>query len=342
MRILVTGGAGFIGSHAVRRFLDEGCEVLTVDKLTYAGSLKNLGPYKDRAGHRFEHLDICSAKKILHLMEDFRPDAVLHAAAETHVDRSIDGPDLFIQTNIVGTHAMIDAATHYWQGAGCRDNFRFVHLSTDEVYGSLGPEGFFTETSPYQPNSPYSASKASSDLLVRGYHKTYGIPAVILNAANTYGPNQFPEKLIPLMILTALQEKPLPVYGKGNNVRDWVYVSDHADALWRVVSTPHAVGSYCLGGGTEITNIDIVTKICSLLDEKQPRKNGLKHLELISHVTDRPGHDFRYASVSAKLQAETGWSPAVSIEAGLNMTVDWYLQNRDRFTAMLPKKRMGL
>lgn len=343
MRVFVTGGAGFIGAHMVRRLLAEGCDVLNVDKLTYAGSLENLGEDRNHPRHRFELADICDDAKMRALFADFKPDCVLHMAAESHVDRSIDGPQVFIQTNIVGTHTMVKAAYDYWQGldAGKKENFRFVHLSTDEVFGALGESGFFDESTPYQPNSPYAASKASSDLLVRSYWKTYKLPVVIVNSSNNYGPGQYPEKLIPLIILSALEEKPLPVYGEGQQVRDWLYVEDHVDGLWAVLTKAAPGQSYCIGGGNEIRNLDLVKRICAILDGRQPRSGGQPYAALIAFVKDRPGHDFRYATDTAKIQRDLGWTPATPFGDGLIKTVEWYLREQARLIALPARDRQG-
>jgi dTDP-glucose 4,6-dehydratase len=343
MRVLVTGGAGFIGSHVVRRLLRAGCDVLNIDKLTYAGSLDNLYDDRNHPKHRFEQIDICDDVSVRALFSDFKPDAVLHMAAESHVDRSIDGPQVFIDTNIVGTHTMVKAAYDYWLPLGNtqRENFRFVHLSTDEVFGALGETGFFHEETPYQPNSPYAASKASSDLLVRSYWKTYKFPAVIVNASNNYGPNQYPEKLIPLMILSALEEKPLPVYGEGQQVRDWLYVEDHVDGLWAVLTKAAAGQSYCIGGGNEIRNLQLVNRLCEILDNLQPRSNGEPYSALITFVKDRPGHDFRYATETKKIQRDLGWIPATSFDKGLMKTIEWYLHEQDRLISLPARARQG-
>ncbi len=343
MRVLVTGGAGFIGSHMVRRLLDEGCDVLNVDKLTYAGSLDNLGEYRHHPRHRFEKADICDDRAIRAFFADFTPEAVLHMAAESHVDRSIDGPQVFIETNVVGSHTLVRAAYDYWLGleSADRERFRFVHLSTDEVFGALGEDGFFDETTPYQPNSPYAASKASSDMLVRSYWKTYRFPAIIVNSSNNYGPNQYPEKLIPLMILSALEEKPLPVYGEGKQVRDWLFVGDHVDALWAVLTRAVPGESYCVGGGNEIRNLQLVKRICDILDIRQPRRGEESYAALISFVRDRPGHDFRYATEISKIRNDLGWVPATSFDDGLMETISWYLQEQDRLMMLPARVRQG-
>jgi dTDP-glucose 4,6-dehydratase len=338
---MVTGGAGFIGSHAVRRLLDEGCDVLNIDKLTYAGSLENLGTYLHHPKHVFVKADICDERKMVDLFASFKPDAVLHMAAESHVDRSIDHPEVFIDTNIIGTHTMIKAAFAYWRTLTDTSSFRFVHLSTDEVFGTLGETGQFTEDSPYQPNSPYSASKASSDLLVRGYTKTYGFPAIIVNASNNYGPHQYPEKLIPLIILSALEEKPLPIYGQGQHMRDWLYVTDHVEGLWRVLTKAAPGETYCIGGGKEARNIDIVHMLCDCLDKAKPCASGKSYRELITFVPDRPGHDYRYAASIHKIKRDLGWTPQTDLEQGLRLTVDWYLQEQHRLIALPARQRQG-
>jgi dTDP-glucose 4,6-dehydratase len=331
MNILVTGGAGFIGS-AVCRFLvgEVGAAVLNVDKLTYAANLASLKPIENNPRYRFQRADIGDRAAVAELMRGFQPDAVLHLAAESHVDRSIDGPGEFIKTNIEGTYALLETALDYWRAlpqdrAG---RFRFHHVSTDEVFGSLGPEGRFSETSRYQPNSPYAASKAASDHLVRAWHETFGLPTVMSNCSNNYGPYHFPEKLIPLAILKALHGEPIPVYGRGENVRDWLHVEDHARALYAILSGGRPGESYNVGGDGERTNLEVVTAICELLDEMLPNSPHRPHAGLIAFVTDRPGHDRRYAMDWTKLRDEMGWRPRESFESGLRQTVAWYLDNR--------------
>jgi dTDP-glucose 4,6-dehydratase len=329
--LLVTGGAGFIGSAVIRHLLAEtDMEVINADKLTYAANLDAVAEIADSPRYRFEQVDICDRRAIGRLFAEFRPDAVLHLAAESHVDRSVDSPAEFIQTNIVGTYTLLEASLSYWCDlpAPSRERFRFHHVSTDEVYGSLGETGRFTEQTAYQPNSPYSASKASSDHLVRAWHKTFGLPILVSNCSNNYGPFQFPEKLIPLMTLNALQRKPLPVYGRGLNVRDWLYVEDHARALLTII-TRGAVGeTYNVGGNNEMRNIDVVEAICDLVDEMAPEGRAGSRRDLISFVEDRPGHDQRYAIDASKLTRELGWMPRETFETGLRKTVEWYLNNR--------------
>ena len=329
MKVVVTGGAGFIGSAVVRLLIEEtDAEVVNVDKLTYAGNLASLARIDHSPRYRFVRADICDKRAMEDLFAAVRPDVVMHLAAESHVDRSIDGPAAFIDTNIVGTYVLLEAARTHWAALppGKRDAFRFHHVSTDEVYGSLGAEGLFTETTPYAPSSPYSASKASADHLVRAWHHTYGLPTVTTNCSNNYGPYHFPEKLIPLMILNGLEGKPLPVYGSGENVRDWLYVEDHAHALWTVATTGRVGETYNIGGEAERRNIDVVRQICDLLDEMMPGERPRR--ELIAFVADRPGHDARYAMDTTKIGTELGWRPCETFESGLRKTVEWYLENR--------------
>ncbi|MBI5436552.1 MAG: dTDP-glucose 4,6-dehydratase [Nitrosomonadales bacterium] len=326
--ILITGGAGFIGSAVIRQLIAEtAVTVINVDKLTYAGNLQSLSSVADSPRYCFEHVDICDTTEIARLFREHRPDAVMHLAAESHVDRSISGPAAFIETNIVGTYTLLEAAREYWSGlpAERKNAFRFHHISTDEVYGSLGDNGFFTEDTAYQPNSPYSASKASSDHLVRAWHHTYGLPVVTTNCSNNYGPCQFPEKLIPLMILNACNGKPLPIYGKGDNIRDWLYVDDHARALRLVLERGRLGETYNIGGWNEKTNLEVVQAICAILDELHPQ--GKPHASLITYVQDRPGHDRRYAIDASKIANELGWKPQKTFETGLRKTVAWYLAN---------------
>jgi dTDP-glucose 4,6-dehydratase len=330
-RILLTGGAGFIGSAVCRLFVGSlGRTILNVDLLTYAASPSSLRAIENSPAYRFIQADIRDGERMLALMRDFMPDAVLHLAAESHVDRSIDGPAPFIRTNVEGTYALLDAALAYWRGLSAegRALFRFHHVSTDEVFGSLGPTGKFTEETPYRPNSPYSASKAAADHLVRAWHETYGLPTVISNCSNNYGPFHFPEKLIPLAILKAVHGEPVPVYGKGENIRDWLYVEDHAEALAKVLERAAPGASYNIGGNAERTNIEVVRMICAVLDEMLPGSPHRPHDRLIEFVTDRPGHDRRYAMDTAKIARELGWQPHESFDSGLRKTVAWYLENR--------------
>jgi len=335
LRILVTGGAGFIGSAVIRHIIQNTeHQVLNVDKLTYAGNLESLISVADSQRYQFSQTDICDRAALEHLFQTFKPDAVMHLAAESHVDRSISGPFAFIETNIIGTYQLLEAARNYWLNLPkeLKNKFRFHHISTDEVYGDLeGTADLFTETTSYSPSSPYSASKASSDHLVRAWHRTYGLPVVVTNCSNNYGPYHFPEKLIPLMILNALQGKPLPIYGNGQQIRDWLFVEDHARALYKVV-TEGAVGeTYNIGGHNEKANIEVVHAICTLLEELAPNKpEGVQqYKELITYVTDRPGHDVRYAIDASKIKKELGWEPAESFESGLRKTVEWYLSNQE-------------
>ncbi len=335
MKILVTGGAGFIGSAVIRHIIDQTAdEVVNVDKLTYAGNLESLGATASSERYAFEQVDICDGAALERVFQAHQPQAVMHLAAESHVDRSIDGPAAFIETNIVGTYVLLEAARHYWQKqSGARKSgFRFHHISTDEVYGDLqDPNALFTETTSYDPSSPYSASKASSDHLVRAWRRTYGLPIVITNCSNNYGPCHFPEKLIPLMILNALEGKPLPVYGEGNQVRDWLYVEDHARALYTVVTQGQVGETYNIGGHNEKQNIEVVRAICQLLEDLAPAKPaGLaRYSDLITYVKDRPGHDLRYAIDASKIQRELGWTPQETFESGLRKTVQWYLAHQE-------------
>lgn len=330
-KVLITGGAGFIGSAVIRHLMAESdAVVVNVDKLTYAANPASLAGVAADPRYMFEQADICDQHRMAQLLERHRPDAIMHLAAESHVDRSIDGPGAFIMTNVVGTYALLDASLAYWRtlDEGARAAFRFHHISTDEVFGSLGESGYFEETTPYDPSSPYSASKASSDHLVRAWHRTYGLPVVVSNCSNNYGPCQFPEKLIPLIILNALEGKPLPVYGQGTNVRDWLYVEDHARALWLILNKGVPGESYNVGGNNEMRNIDVVRAICAIVDAvAAPLAEGPRE-GLITHVTDRPGHDHRYAIDAAKIRRELGWEPRETFETGLRRTVEWYLANK--------------
>lgn len=335
MKILITGGAGFIGSALIRYIINNSQHsVVNVDKLTYAGNLESLKAIETDPRYCFEHADICDTQKIIALFQSHRPDAVMHLAAESHVDRSIDGPADFIETNIVGTYALIEAARAYWQNLTdtAKANFRFHHISTDEVYGDLPNDGsLFTETTPYSPSSPYSASKASSDHIVRAWQRTYGLPVIVTNCSNNYGPYHFPEKLIPLVTLNALDGKPLPVYGDGKQIRDWLFVEDHARALLTVVENGKIGETYNIGGHNEQENIHVVRSICGILDELQPNKpNAIaNYSDLITFVKDRPGHDLRYAIDASKIERDLGWKPKETFETGLRKTVQWYLENLD-------------
>lgn len=331
MKILVTGGAGFIGSAVIRHLVKETeHQVLNVDKLTYAGNLESLISISDHPRYHFSQTDICDHAALTRLFASFEPDVVMHLAAESHVDRSIDGPAEFIKTNIVGTYTLLEATRKYWQKLPeiKKSRFKFHHISTDEVYGDLeGTTDLFAETTPYLPSSPYSASKASSDHLVRAWHRTYGLPVVVTNCSNNYGPYHFPEKLIPLMILNALEGKPLPVYGNGQQVRDWLFVEDHARALYQVATQGIVGETYNIGGWNEKQNIDVVKTICQILDELKPQLNGERYESLITFVNDRPGHDLRYAIDASKIERELGWKPQESFETGIRKTVQWYLDN---------------
>lgn len=339
MKLLVTGGAGFIGSAVVRLAISRGHDVVNLDALTYAACLDNVAGVADSPLYAFEHADICDAKALERIFAAHKPDAVMHLAAESHVDRSIDGPATFIETNVTGTCTLLEAARRHWHEAGRPESFRFHHVSTDEVYGSLGSEGKFTEDTPYSPNSPYSASKAASDHLVRAWGETYGLPVVITNCSNNYGPYHFPEKLIPVVILNALAGKPIPVYGKGENVRDWLFVEDHADALLTVLQNGRAGRTYNIGGENEARNIDIVRSICALLDERRPKAGS--YAGQITFVTDRPGHDARYAIEPQRIRTELGWRPSVTLEQGLARTVDWYLDNEAWWRALQDRAGVG-
>jgi dTDP-glucose 4,6-dehydratase len=326
---LVTGGAGFIGGNFVLEAVASGIRVINLDALTYAGNVDTLSSLEGNPLHRFVQGDIGDRALVARLLAEYRPTAVVNFAAESHVDRSIDGPGAFIQTNVVGTLGLLECARDYWKAleGPAKDGFRFLHVSTDEVYGSLGDTGKFTETTPYAPNSPYSASKAASDHLVRAFHHTYGLPVLTTNCSNNYGPYQFPEKLIPLIIQKALSGAPLPVYGDGRNVRDWLFVQDHCAAIRRVLEAGRVGETYNVGGDAERENIHVVKTICALLDERRPRADGAKRESQITYVKDRPGHDRRYAIDAAKIQGELGWKPTVSFEQGIAATVDWYLAN---------------
>ncbi len=333
MKILVTGGAGFIGSAVIRHIISNTSDsVVNVDKLTYAGNLESLSEVSHNPRYAFERVDICDRAELDRVLLEHQPDAIMHLAAESHVDRSISGPSEFIQTNIIGTYTLLEATRQYWSGMDDirKTAFRFHHISTDEVYGDLeGPEDLFTETTPYQPSSPYSASKASSDHLVRAWARTYALPTLVTNCSNNYGPCHFPEKLIPLIILNALEGKPLPVYGKGDQIRDWLYVEDHARALYKVVTEGEVGETYNIGGHNEKQNIEVVHALCALLDELRPDSHYRPHASLITYVQDRPGHDQRYAIDASKIQRELGWTPEETFETGIRKTVEWYLSNTE-------------
>ncbi|MGL5757482.1 dTDP-glucose 4,6-dehydratase [Plesiomonas sp.] len=345
--ILVTGGAGFIGSAVVRHIIqDTDYQVVNLDKLTYAGNLESLALVADSSRYTFEQVDICQRGELDRVFTTYQPDVVMHLAAESHVDRSIDGPAAFIETNIIGTYNMLEAARSYWNTLepANKAGFRFHHISTDEVYGDLhGTDDLFTETTPYAPSSPYSASKASSDHLVRAWLRTYGLPTLITNCSNNYGPYHFPEKLIPLMILNALAAKPLPVYGQGNQVRDWLYVEDHARALVLVATQGEIGETYNIGGHNERKNIDVVHTLCALLEELVPEKPAgvEKYTDLITYVADRPGHDLRYAIDASKIADELGWLPQETFESGMRKTVQWYLANTDWWQRVLDGSYAG-
>jgi len=339
MKILVTGGAGFIGSAVVRQAVRDGHDVVNLDALTYAACLDNVASVSNAPGYVFEHVDIRERGALDRVFAHHKPDVVMHLAAESHVDRSIDGPGAFIETNVNGTYNMLEAARTYWTDQDRPEDFRFHHISTDEVYGSLGPTGMFTEDTPYDPRSPYSSSKAASDHLVRAWGETYGLPILVTNCSNNYGPFHFPEKLVPVVILNALAGKDIPIYGKGENIRDWLYVEDHADALLTVVQKGEIGRTYNIGGENEATNLDLVNMICSLLDEMKP---GAKpYAEQITFVADRPGHDMRYAIDPTRIRTELNWRPSVTVEEGLRRTVRWYLDNEPWWRALQNRDGVG-
>lgn len=349
MKVLVTGGAGFIGSAVCRLLVGEAlADVVNVDKLTYAASPQAVAGLSGHPRYRFEKADICDAAALDRIFSTHEPDAVLHLAAESHVDRSIDAPSTFIETNIVGTFTLLQAARRYFDrlSKGRRDKFRFHHVSTDEVYGSLGDEGAFHEETSYAPNSPYSASKASSDHLVRAWHHTFGLPVLMTNCSNNYGPYQHPEKLIPLMITNAVRGRPLPVYGKGSNIRDWLFVEDHARALWLVLTRGQVGEKYNIGGDAEMNNLDLVHLLCAILEESGPKAKQGRYADLVTFVADRPGHDLRYAIDAQKIRRELGWIPRESLASGLRRTVEWYLENLDWCAAVRARgydgERLGL
>ncbi|KAA8610188.1 dTDP-glucose 4,6-dehydratase [Salipiger aestuarii] len=339
MKLLVTGGAGFIGSAVVRRAVAQGHQVVNLDALTYAACLDNVASVADNPLYVFEQADIRDRAALDRILAQHQPDAVMHLAAESHVDRSIDGPGTFIDTNVMGTFHLLEAARAYWVARGKPARFRFHHISTDEVFGSLGATGQFTEDTPYDPRSPYSASKAGSDHLVRAWHETYGLPVVLTNCSNNYGPYHFPEKLIPVIVLNALAGKALPIYGDGSNVRDWLYVEDHAEALLLVVARGAPGRSYNIGGENERSNLDLVRTLCAILDRKRPRDGS--YADQITFVTDRPGHDARYAIDPVRIREELGWRPSVTVEQGLELTVDWYLANEPWWRALQERHGVG-
>jgi len=331
--LLVTGGAGFIGSAVVRELINNSDYiVVNIDKLTYAGNLESLKKVSSNPRYHFEQVDICDSENIRRIFKQFQPAGILHLAAESHVDRSIIGPAEFIQTNIVGTYNLLECAREYWNELGDKSQFKFVHISTDEVFGSLGNTGYFSETTPYDPRSPYSSSKASSDLLVRAWYHTYNLPVVITNCTNNYGPYHFPEKLIPLVINNALQGKPLPIYGKGDNVRDWLYVEDHAKGIILAYEKGKLGESYCIGGHNERTNLEVVQSVCHILDELKPKTDKTSYIDQITYVTDRAGHDYRYAMDPTRIHTELGWQPEENFDTGIRKTVQWYLDNQEWVT----------
>ena len=343
MTLFVTGGAGFIGSAVIRQAIGSGLQTVNIDKLTYAANLKNVSTCETSDFYTHVPVDICDANKLAGLFKTYRPSAIMHLAAESHVDRSIDGPDAFIQTNIVGTFTLLHAAKTYWEtlDGQDKDSFRFLHVSTDEVYGDLDiKDPAFEETTPYNPSSPYAASKAASDHLVRAWHRTYGLPVLITNCSNNYGPYQFPEKLIPVVILKCLSEQPIPVYGTGANIRDWLYVEDHADALLSVLKNGALGETYNIGGNNERTNLELVKTICKIMDSYKPRNSG-QYQDLINFVTDRPGHDRRYAINPEKIKSNLGWEPKISFDEGFEKTVHWYLENEDWWRPLLTRDKVG-
>ena len=343
MKILITGGAGFIGSAVVRRAISDGHEVVNLDAMTYAACLDNVVSVADSPAYAFEHADIRDRTALDRIFAQHEPDAIMHLAAESHVDRSIDGPGDFIDTNIIGTYNMLEAARTYWAAQSHPEKFRFHHISTDEVFGSLppAPEVMFTEDTRYNPRSPYSASKASSDHLVRAWHETYGLPVVLTNCSNNYGPYHFPEKLVPVIILNALAGMPLPIYGKGDNIRDWLYVEDHADALLLVVQKGELGRSYNIGGENERSNLELVKTLCTILDRLQPKVGSGSYADQINFVADRPGHDARYAIDPSRIRKELGWRPSVTVEEGLEKTVQWYLDNESWWRPLLNHHGVG-
>ena len=339
MKLMVTGGMGFIGSAVVRQAVREGIDVVNLDAMTYAACAANVAEVADAPGYAFARADLRDRAALDRAFAEHAPDAVMHLAAESHVDRSIDGPGAFVETNVTGTYNLLEAARAHWQRAGRPDGFRFHHVSTDEVFGSLGTEGMFTEDTPYDPRSPYSASKASSDHLVRAWHETYGLPVLLTNCSNNYGPYHFPEKLIPVVILNALHGRPIPIYGTGANVRDWLYVEDHADALLTVLRRGTLGRSYNIGGENEARNVDLVRMICAILDRERP--DAAPHDRLITFVADRPGHDARYAIDPSRIRDELGWRPSVTLEEGLARTVRWYLDNEAWWLPLLDRTGLG-
>ena len=340
MRLLVTGGFGFIGSAVVRQAVTEGIDVVNLDAVTYAACEANVAAVADAPNYRHVHADLRDRDGTARAVADAAPDAILHLAAESHVDRSIDGPAAFVDTNVAGTFNLLEAARAHWIAAGRPEGFRVHHVSTDEVFGSLGPTGAFTESTPYDPRSPYSATKAASDHLVRAWHETYGLPVLVTNCSNNYGPFHFPEKLIPVAILAALHERPIPIYGRGENVRDWLYVEDHADALLTVLRRGAPGRTYAIGGESEARNVDLVSRICALMDEMRPRAAG-PHAELMTFVADRPGHDARYAIDPSRIRDELGWRPSVTLDEGLRRTVRWYLDNEAWWRPLLDRPGVG-